>query len=75
MKKIDVGSRVAYSVKFLKSTGMSHTDAARARGIVREIQPLGSLLLARIDWDRDMPERVNVSNLAIVGANSQFCNC
>jgi hypothetical protein len=75
MPKVSVGSKVAYSVQFLRSIGMSHTDMAHARGIVVEIKPLGpQTMLAKITWDRDMPERVNVANLAVVGLNSSFSN-
>lgn len=75
--KITVGSKVAYSVQFLRSIGMSHSDMAHARGVVTEVATLGKdskLMLARIDWDREMPERVNVQNLAVVGLNRQFSN-
>ena len=69
-----IHDKVAYSVQFLKSIGMSHSDMARARGIVTEIRKLGSLKLVRITWDSDMPEQVNIKNLAVVGPNSKFCN-
>lgn len=67
--KIQVGDRVAYRVRWLRSVGLCHSDAARARGVVTEMKPLGrSLILARVNWDSDMPERVNVENLARVGS-------
>lgn len=73
--KLSVGDRVAYSVQFLRSIGMSHSDMAHARGIVRGFTPLGPrTLLADIEWDREMPPRVNVGNLAKVGANARFAN-
>jgi hypothetical protein len=74
--KFQVGDKVAYSVQFLKSCGMSHGEAAHARGTITGIQALGShLILASIDWKgADMPERVNVFNLAKVGANPRFAN-
>jgi len=74
--KVQIGDRVAYSVQFLKSIGMSHSEMARARGVVTEIKPLSSqTVLARIEWANgaDMPDRVHVANLAKVGANSRFC--
>jgi len=66
---IAVGDKVAYSVSFLRSIGMAHSDMARARGIVTDVTTLaGSTKLARIDWGSwDMPGRVNVANLAKVG--------
>lgn len=70
-----VGDKVAYSVQFLRSIGMRHGDMAHARGVVTEIKPISSeTVLATITWDRDMPARVNVCNLAKVGANRRFCN-
>jgi hypothetical protein len=72
---VAIGDHVAYSVQFLKSMGLSHSDAAHARGVVREITTLSrDCVLARIQWDRDMPERVNVQNLATVGLNRRFQN-
>ena len=76
--KLSIGDRVAYSVQFLRSIGMSHSDMARARGVVASIELLGSSTLASVDWGADaseLPGRVNVANLAKVGANSRFCQC
>lgn len=76
---VSIGDRVAYSVQFLASIGMKHSDMAQARGVVTEVSELGKgsgLMLARIDWGKhDMPERVNVQNLAKVGANARFSAC
>lgn len=73
---VQPGQRVAYSVQFLRSIGMSHSDMAQARGTVLDVQSFGECQLARIDWQgADMPERVNVQNLALVGANTRFCQC
>lgn len=76
--KIQIGSRVAYSVQFLKSIGCSHDPMAHARGLVTEIKPFsgGKMNLACITWDKgEFPALVNVKNLAIVGPNSRFANC
>ena len=74
--KIEIGSRVAYSVQWLKSVGMITGDLPRARGTVTALVPLGSITLAEIDWKNDeIPPRVNVANLAIVGANTRFASC
>ena len=77
MKKITIGSKVAYSVQFLKSIFASHSDLARARGVVVGMQKVGdSLFLAKVDWKNDdIPPKVNVKNLAIVGPNTKFCQC
>ena len=76
--KLNLGDKVAYSVQFLKSIGMSHSDMAHARGVVTDLTPLGrdGTILARIEWQgADMPGRVNTANLARVGPNRRFCNC
>lgn len=73
--QIAVGSRVAYSVQFLRSIG-DYTDLAHARGTVKEIRQLGSTSLAVIAWDKgDYPPKVNVANLALIGPNSKFASC
>jgi hypothetical protein len=70
------GDKVAYSVQFLRSIGMSHGEMAHARGRITGFMPLGeSTLLASITWDKgEFPGKVNVANLAKVGANPRFCN-
>ena len=76
--KLQIGERVAYSVQFLRSIGMSHSDMAHGRGTVTEIKELSpGCVLARVAWEQsaDLPERVNVANLAKVGANRRFANC
>jgi hypothetical protein len=66
---------VAYSVQFLKSIGMSHSDMAHARGIIVGFTTLGQgTRLATIEWDCEMPLRVNSGNLAKVGPNPRFAN-
>ena len=72
-----VGDKIAYSVQFLKSIGMSHGEMARARGTVNGFMYLSDTCkLAEIVWDRgqELPDKVNVSNLAKVGPNPRFCN-
>lgn len=74
--KFAEGNKVAYSVQFLKSIGMSHSDMARARGTITSFMLLGTdTQLASIVWDRgEFPGKVNVANLAKVGPNPRFCN-
>ena len=68
---IQVGDRVAYSRKFLQSIGSFTGDLPFARGTVTEIKTLGKeIVLATINWDdqkAELPERVNVANLCLVG--------
>lgn len=71
-----VGDKVAYSVQFLKSTGQSHSNLARARGIITELKPFGDNVLATIDWkDPEIPDKVITFNLAKVGLNTRFSAC
>jgi hypothetical protein len=65
---IKVGDRVAYSKRFLQSTGQYTGDVPHARGTVTALQPVGKdMTLAEITWDTpDLPARVNVGNLSTV---------
>ena len=68
--KIAVGDAVDYSVRFLRSIGEITGDMPQARGTVTEVKSCGGggLVLARVDWGKwDMPERVNIANLAKKG--------
>lgn len=63
------GDKVGYSRKWLKSIGAVTGDLPRAKGIIQEIKDLGSLKIATVKWDLpDIPERVNVKNLAKIGS-------
>jgi hypothetical protein len=67
MNKFTIGDKVAYSIQFLASIGMPHSDMSRARGIVQsvKIMPGGCPPLICVSWDNpDMPEKVIASNLA-----------
>ena len=73
---MNIGDSVAYSVQFLESIGMSHSELAHARGKIEALETLGSITIAYIDWkDPDIPLKVNVKNLAKVGINTKFSNC
>lgn len=73
---LQVGDKVAYSVQFLRSIGQSHSDMAHGRGIVTEVKKYSdTLTLVSINWQgADLPNKVNVANLAKVGPNPRFCN-
>ncbi len=76
--KLKIGDRVAYSVQFLRSIGMSHGDMAHAKGNVTGLRELSAeCILAEIAWENgaDMPAKVNTRNLAKVGANRRYANC
>jgi len=75
--KFEIGDRIAYSVQFLSSIGMKHSDMAAGRGIILGLKSYSdSLTLAEIEWEKsaDLPQRINVFNLAKVGPNPRFCN-
>ena len=74
---VEVGDNVAYSVQFLRSIGMSHSDMAQGRGVVTEVKQYGDKFsLAVIDWGgAELPDKVNVQNLAKIGPNTRFCAC
>lgn len=76
MTKFNPGDRVAYSIQFLKSTFTPPTSPiCHARGVIRNLVPLGQTTLTEVDWGADaFPSRVNTENLAIVGPNREFCN-
>lgn len=64
---IHLGDRVVYSKRFLQSTGQHTGDAPLARGEVKELTKLGTILLAHVRWDRaGLPDKVNVHNLSRV---------
>jgi len=67
--KIEIGSRVAYSVKFLRSISAYTGPLPFARGIVTGISSLSdTFALADITWDKDRdetPSRVNIANLVL----------
>lgn len=76
--KLSIGTRVAYSVQFLKSIGMSHGDMAHARGTITALKELSpECVLASVEWEKgaDMPGKVNTKNLSKVGPNARFANC
>lgn len=70
---IQVGDRVCYSKRFLQSTGQYSGDVPQARGTVTALTPVGSNILADIDWnDPEIPSRVNVANLSRVTKKGNF---
>lgn len=68
---VAVGDRVAYSVAFLRSIGMTHSSLAHEKGTITNVNGI----VASIKWDNDGQERVAVANLAKVGPNPRYCQC
>lgn len=78
---IEVGSYVAYRRRFLRAIQASATDILWfARGYVTAIQVLSpEVKLAVVKWVKwengnraDIPTKINIKNLAIVGPNWGF---
>ena len=68
-KALKVGDWVKYSRAWLRSVGISSGSIPFARGPITGMIPLGSITLATIDWgDPEIPDRVNVKNLAAAKA-------
>lgn len=68
LNPIQVGDKVKYKAEWLRSVGMYTGPVPFARGVVTALEPVGSMTLAVIKWDRPgIPERVNVENLIKVG--------
>ncbi len=73
---------IAYSVQFLKSINMSHSDLSHARGTVIGVIRFGERSLIEIKWDNKsiegdintIPNKVLDANLALVGLNPRFSN-
>jgi len=76
MSKLKIGSQVAYRAIFCRSIGQLAGSIPHARGVITALIPLGSNVLAVVDWsDDDIPKKVLVSNLCLVGPNIQFIHC
>jgi hypothetical protein len=69
--EVKVGDKVRYSVTFLRSIGQYTGDMCFAKGTVTAIeQHTPEWALAVISWDKgeDLPGKVNVNNLTVVGS-------
>ncbi len=63
---IKTGTRVRYSVRFLRSISAYAGVMPHASGVVKQVSVLGDTSIATITWDNNadqLPERVNVGNL------------
>lgn len=73
---LQIGDEVAYAVQFLRSIGEVSGPLPFARGTITALDSYGGVTIATIAWnDPEIPQRVNVANLARVGANSRFAAC
>jgi hypothetical protein len=74
-KPLHVGDRVGYAANFLRSIACFSGELPHARGVIKELEDLGSLVLAVIEWDRPgVPTKVNVNNLARVGSAAMYAS-
>ena len=62
--EVTIDSRVKYSTSFLRSIGAITGELGFARGVITNIENLGSLKIATIDWgDESISAKVNIKNL------------
>ena len=70
--KYNIGDKVAYSVKFLRSIGEGPTSPmCHARGVITKLDKYSeNFVIAKITWDKNpdgmLPDGVNTFNLAKV---------
>lgn len=55
-QKLNVGDRVAYSAKFLRSICDYSHESASKRGTVTSLKDYGTMTHVKIDWDDDKDE-------------------
>lgn len=63
--RIQIGERVRYSAKYLRSVSDFSKESADRTGVIRGIEDLGKARLAAVEWDDDPGalKRVLASNL------------
>jgi hypothetical protein len=68
IREIQVGDRVQYSAKFLKSIGACTGWICFAAGVVTDIERYGGTAIAYIAWENisRMPIAANIENLVPV---------
>jgi hypothetical protein len=74
--KFKAGDKVAWSVQYLESIGMTLSDAAHERGVVVSVDEnrnTPDLIVVR--WEDGYEGRTIEPNLAIIGPNARFCKC
>ena len=70
-----INDEVAYSVQWLKNTGLSHSEFSHYRGKVAKIKDMGQTNLVEVIWDHGEINKVLECNLALVGLNTKFSQC
>lgn len=74
-QSITVGTKVAYSKRFLQSISEVTGAMPFARGKVTRLLRLGDTVIAEVDWDRpEIPVRVITDNLIPVDKIPFECN-
>ncbi len=60
-----IGDQVRFSSEFCRNVGIYTGQIPLARGMITNINKVGNINLATIDWNykEDVPNRINVLNL------------
>ena len=64
----EVGAKVRYSAKFLRSTGQYTGDIPFARGVITALRPMGDATIATVDFKASLGRDMNV-----LTANLEVC--
>ena len=70
-----INDEVAYSVQWLKNTGLSHSEFSHYRGRIVGLEPMGQATLMEVAWNHGEKNKVLEVNLCLVGLNSRFSKC
>ena len=66
---MQIGDKVKYSVRFLRSIACYAGPMACATGTVTAMEEFGSSSLVSVDWHgEDLPKRILESNLTVKGS-------
>ena len=75
MSDIEVGSRVQYASRWLRSTGQIAGWAPHARGTVVDVEPFGRATLATVRWDesRKYGAEGDEQTFRVLASNLEAC--
>ena len=73
--QMKIEDKVAYSVQWLKNTGLSHSEFSHYRGCVVGVEPMGQATLVEVKWDHGEISKVLEDNLALIALNTKFSQC
>lgn len=88
MKQLEIGDKVAFTAQFCRSIGAQTGDIPQMRGVIKDIQQIGSNKYARVLWSdqttggrQQVPEysgtitTVHLGNICHIGPNLKFAEC